>query len=144
MVAADAGSDVYLRPPRVSDLLRAETTTLSLAQGFGYGRRPYAYGGIGLLVDRTGNDRYAAEVFGQYLAGAATDHLRELAQRERERIFNLGYYTWVEQQGIDIETFMARKRSEFWVGLRDRLARWDRLIEAFNTRTGVAKLVDRG
>ncbi|MCB1760737.1 MAG: pyridoxal-5'-phosphate-dependent protein subunit beta, partial [Gammaproteobacteria bacterium] len=40
----------------------------------------------------------AAEVFGQHLLGAATDNLLELTLRERERIFNLGYYTWVEQQ----------------------------------------------
>ena len=41
----------------------------------------------------------ASEVYGEHLLGAATDHLRELTHEERERIFNLGYYTWVEQQG---------------------------------------------
>jgi len=41
----------------------------------------------------------AAEIFGRYLLGAATDHLLELTHRDRERIFNLGYFTWVEQQG---------------------------------------------
>ena len=30
----------------------------------------------------------------------ATDHLLELTHVERERIFNLGYFTWVEQQGV--------------------------------------------
>ena len=31
----------------------------------------------------------------------------ELDAPDRERIFNLGYYTWVEQQGIPLEVFEA-------------------------------------
>ncbi len=60
-----AGEDIYLCQPRFSDLLRDATTTLSMAQGFGYGLRPHASGGIGLLVDGGGHDRYMAEVFAQ-------------------------------------------------------------------------------
>ena len=30
--------------------------------------------------------------------------------RDRERIFNLGYYTWVEQQGVSVEDFTGRRR----------------------------------
>jgi HEAT repeat protein len=59
------GEDVYLAAPRFSDQLRDASTTLSLAQGFGYGARPDGSGGIGLLVDGAGHDRYLAEVFGQ-------------------------------------------------------------------------------
>ena len=43
------------------------------------------------------------------LLGPATDHFLELTHRDRERIFNLGYYTWVEQQGVSIEDFEARR-----------------------------------
>ena len=60
-----AGEDVYLCQPRFSDLLRDDTTTLSLGQGFAYGARPLGSGGIGLLVDGEGHDRYLAEVFAQ-------------------------------------------------------------------------------
>ncbi len=42
----------------------------------------------------------AAEIVGEHLLGAATDLLRELTYEERSRIFNLGYFTWVEQQGV--------------------------------------------
>ncbi len=59
------GEDVYLAAPRFSDQLRDPTTTLSLAQGFGYGLRPDGSGGIGLLIDDAGQDRYLAEVFAQ-------------------------------------------------------------------------------
>lgn len=37
----------------------------SLAQGFGFGMRPFAGGGIGILCDLAGNDRYEASVYGQ-------------------------------------------------------------------------------
>jgi cysteine synthase A len=79
----------------------------------------------------------AAEVFGEHLLGCATDHLRELGHLERERIFNLGYFTWVEQQGIPLEDFEARRDPAFWAGLRDTVAVWDDLIDDLNTRTGV-------
>jgi len=80
--------------------------------------------------DRTG----AAEIFGQYLAGLGTDHLKELSYTDRLGIFNLGYYTWVEQQGISLEAFEARKKPEFWTNLRSYLDEWDALIDEFNAK----------
>lgn len=76
----------------------------------------------------------AAETWGRCLAGLGTDHLRELTHEERNRIFNLGYYTWVEQQGVSIEDFEARRRQSFWKGLRGLLGEWDRMIVDFNRR----------
>jgi cysteine synthase A len=83
------------------------------------------------------DDVAAAEAYGEHQLGAATDHLRELDHRERERIFNLGYYTWVEQQGVSLEDFEARRDPAFWARLRDRVAAWDDLIDDLNARTGV-------
>ena len=79
----------------------------------------------------------AAGVFGEHLLGAATDNLIELTRIDRERIFNLGYYTWVEQQGISLEDFEARRRPEFWTGIHELAGDWDALIDEFNARTGV-------
>jgi hypothetical protein len=79
----------------------------------------------------------AAEVFGEHLLGAATDNLRELTWEERRRIFNLGYFTWVEQQGVSLEDFEARRDPAFWVELRKKLVEWDALIDELNARTGV-------
>jgi cysteine synthase len=79
----------------------------------------------------------AAEVVGEHLLGTATDHFLELGRVERERIFNLGYYTWVEQQGISLEDFQARRDPAFWSGLREVVAGWDDLIDDLNARTGV-------
>ena len=36
-------------------------------------------------------------------------HAIECTEHVRNRIFNLGYYTWVEQQGTPIELFDARR-----------------------------------
>jgi cysteine synthase A len=80
----------------------------------------------------------AAETFGQYMLGCGTDDMLELAREDRERIFNLGYYTWVEQQGISIEAFQERRRPEFWAGIRSLPAAWDERIDEFNARARAA------
>ncbi|HFD80756.1 MAG TPA: hypothetical protein ENK05_10260 [Gammaproteobacteria bacterium] len=41
------------------------TRYLSLCQGFGFGLRPKISGGVGLLLDRDGDDRYKVGIFGQ-------------------------------------------------------------------------------
>ena len=75
----------------------------------------------------------AAEFYGRYILGTATDHLLETNFRDRERIFNLGYYTWVEQQGVDNEDFEARRNQVFWDGLMSNVPKWDAMIEEFNS-----------
>ena len=80
----------------------------------------------------------AGATFGQHVLGADVDHLMELSGADRRRIFNLGYFTWVEQQGVSHDDFVARREPEFWTGLRERLAAWDTQIDEFNARTGVA------
>jgi cysteine synthase len=74
----------------------------------------------------------AAETFGRQLRGVATDHLEELDRRGRERIFNLGYYTWVEQQGISVKAFDERRSHGFWEGLLEFVPIWDEMIAKFN------------
>ena len=76
----------------------------------------------------------AAEVFGQHVVGASEDHVLDLVERDRERIFNLGYYTWVEQQGVGVDDFVARRHQTFWRDLRPLVTAWDELITAFNER----------
>ena len=80
----------------------------------------------------------AGEVFARWMLGASTDHLLETTLADRNRIFNLGYYTWVEQQGIPLAVFESRRHQRFWTGLRDLLPAWDARIEEFNQRTGLA------
>jgi cysteine synthase len=79
----------------------------------------------------------AAEVFGEHLLGQTTDNLLELTSEGRTRIFNLGYFTWVEQQGVSIDHFEARRDPEFWAAKQALAGKWDELIDEFNARTGV-------
>jgi hypothetical protein len=77
----------------------------------------------------------AGETYGAHLAGVATDHVLETTRADRDRIFNLGYFTWVEQQGVPIDEFEERRDPAFWTRTRDIVATWDELIGAFNERT---------
>ena len=78
----------------------------------------------------------AGEMFGQHLLGAADNDVLELTHAERSRIFNLGYYTWVEQQGVPLVEFEKRRAQGFWSELRHAASAWDRLITEFNARAG--------
>jgi cysteine synthase len=79
----------------------------------------------------------AGEVFGQHLLGAADNDVLELTHGERSRIFNLGYYTWVEQQGVPLEAFERRRAQGFWAELRRAAPAWDALIAEFNAAAGL-------
>jgi hypothetical protein len=79
----------------------------------------------------------AGEVFAGHVLAATDDHLIELTHIDRRRVFNLGYYTWVEQQGIALEEFDRRRDRAFWRKLQESVSAWDRLIEDFNRETGV-------
>ena len=74
----------------------------------------------------------AAEAYGRSILGATTDHMIELTRLERERVFNLGYYTWVEQQGTTLQDFDRRRDQSFWDGLMELVPVWDDMIEEFN------------
>jgi cysteine synthase len=79
-----------------------------------------------------------AEAFGRWMLGADADHVRCLTDDERRRIFNLGYFTWVEQRGVPVAEFGARRDPAFWTGLRASLVQWDEAIEEFNDRVAAS------
>ncbi len=65
------GDDTYACVPLVPDPVRARNQRqravhyVSQCQGYAFGRRPEISGGVGLLLDRTGDDRYEADLFAQ-------------------------------------------------------------------------------
>ena len=77
-----------------------------------------------------------ARCFEEFVLRAPTEHSLELNERDRGRVFNLGYFTWVEQQGVSLPDFEARRSPDFWEGLLECLPEWDRSIEAFNQEIG--------
>jgi cysteine synthase len=80
----------------------------------------------------------AAETFGRSLEAQGTGDMLHLTEEDRRRVFNLGYFTWVEQQGVSVEDFVVREDQAFWRSLRDLLPEWDEAIRAFNARSGMA------
>jgi cysteine synthase len=85
------------------------------------------------------DDDDAADVFRTHLENVDTDHFLQLSERDRARIFNLGYFTWVEQQGLSLEEFERRRSASFWKALPSLVTEaWDPMIAAVNRETGVA------
>ncbi|MGA1076045.1 MAG: pyridoxal-5'-phosphate-dependent protein subunit beta, partial [Ilumatobacteraceae bacterium] len=76
----------------------------------------------------------AAEAFGQHLGHVTTEHMIDMTEADRRRVFQLGYYTWVEQQGTPFELFEQRRHQDFWRGLRRYVGVWDDMIDEFNAR----------
>ena len=74
----------------------------------------------------------AAEAFGRYMLAAGTENFLEASHVDKKRMFNLGYYTWVEQQGVSVEDFESRRKQQFWDELRPLLKQWDVQILQFN------------
>jgi len=81
----------------------------------------------------------AAVDFHRNLRGQRIDHMKELDYYERKRIHNLKYYTWIEQQGRDVEELDAQwyDYDNYWGRLHDMADEIDELIEEFNRKTGL-------
>jgi cysteine synthase len=84
------------------------------------------------------DDREAAQVFDEHLGDVPTTHAIEMGPVERDRVFNLGYFTWVEQLDVSIPDFEMRRDQSFWTGLRPLVDQWDGMIEEFNAATGAS------
>ncbi len=73
-----------------------------------------------------------SNIYKKYLKEIDSDNMLELSQNDKERIFNLGYYTWVEQQGISLSNFEKRKDQQFWLDHYNHMTSLDDRIEKFN------------
>ncbi|HEY5633106.1 MAG TPA: pyridoxal-phosphate dependent enzyme [Burkholderiaceae bacterium] len=64
-----------------------------------------------------------------------TDNIAELSYRDRQRIHNLKYYTWVEQQGRTVDELQAQWYDEtYWTSVQGQIDAVDAAIAAFNAR----------
>ena len=73
-----------------------------------------------------------SNIYKKYLKEIDSDNMLELSQNDKERIFNLGYYTWVEQQGVSLSNFEKRKDQQFWLDHYNYMISLDDRIEKFN------------
>jgi HEAT repeat protein len=96
----DAGG-VHVHAPLYSDRHQ------SLSQGFSIGMRPDASGGVGVLIDVKGNDRYMADIYGQ---GASYWYsLGLLIDDDGNDTYNLGQYG--QGSGIHLSAGMLLDRA---------------------------------
>jgi hypothetical protein len=82
-------------------------------------------------------DAEAEAAISSHLLGADTEHVEVLTEIGRNRIFNLAYYTWVEQHGVEFADFEVRRSQDFWRHIQTFAPSWDSMIDEFNGRTGV-------
>ena len=73
----------------------------------------------------------------RYLTNTEGSEIEILNDSGRKRIFNLGYFTWVEQQGVSVDDFEIRRDLRFWHDIQAIAPIWDTMIQEFNARTGV-------
>jgi hypothetical protein len=80
----------------------------------------------------------AAVDYHHSLVGQRTDNLLELSYVERQRIHNLKYYTWIEQQQRELDELNAQWYDDsYWVSIQKKASEIDRLVNDFNKRTGL-------
>jgi len=81
----------------------------------------------------------AIKDYHRFIKGISTDNMKELTYYEKKRIHNLKYYTWIEQQGKDVEELDAQWYDwpNYWSEIHGQVDEIDRRIEEFNERTGL-------
>jgi cysteine synthase len=80
----------------------------------------------------------AAAAHRRHLGDPSVHAVLDLDARQRRRIFNLGYFTWVEQLGLDLDAFTVRRDQQWWDAMVPVVDRWDEMISEFNADTGLA------
>lgn len=81
----------------------------------------------------------AACDYHQNLQALTTDFMQELTYYDKKRIHNLKYFTWIEQQGKDLEELNAQwyDYENYWGSIHQQASKIDKLIKEFNQRTGL-------
>ena len=76
-----------------------------------------------------------------HILGLKTDNLLELTYADRKRVHNLKYYTWVEQQGRNVDELNALwyDTEGTWDAVHKQAKDLDDLINEFNEATGLLK-----
>lgn len=79
----------------------------------------------------------AVRDYHRYLMGITSDHLLELSYPERKRVHNLKYFTWIEQQGRDVDELNAQwyDYDQYWPAIQQQVDEIDALIREFNAKT---------
>ena len=75
----------------------------------------------------------------ELLMSISIDYVQELGYYDRKRIHNLKYFTWIEQQGRDVQELNDQwyDHEKYWGATFDQLEAVEGLIQEFNDRVGI-------
>ena len=92
-----------------------------------------------LTEERGAYSEIAAQQDIQLLSSITIDHMKELSYYDKKAVHNLKYYTWIEQQGKDVEELNAQwyDHENYWRGTFQQVDQIDELITKFNNRVGI-------
>jgi len=80
----------------------------------------------------------AARIHFKSLEHQKTDNTLELTYYDRLRVHNLKYYTWIEQQGKELEELNRQwYDKQYWKEIQKLTPKIDELIESFNKEVGL-------
>ncbi len=78
--------------------------------------------------------------FERSLMAQGLDWMKELTYWDKKRMHNLKYFTWIEQQGKELEELNAQwYDDDYWTKQFHAYEEWDELIKEFNAKTGLLK-----
>ncbi len=75
----------------------------------------------------------------EVLHSVSYNHTKELSYYDKKAIHNLKYFTWVEQQGKEVEELNRQwyDHEAYWTQTFEQVLELDKLIEDFNANTGL-------
>lgn len=85
-------------------------------------------------------DTRAAVDYNRYIADLGIDYMLETSYYDRKRMHNLKYFTWIEQQGRELEDLNAQwYDAAWWTDQFRSTAELDEKITEFNAKTGLLR-----
>lgn len=78
--------------------------------------------------------------YGKYIDDLGIDYMLETSYYDRKRMHNLKYFTWIEQQGKELDELNAQWYDEnYWKVQYESCQELDEKIKEFNEKTGLLK-----
>lgn len=84
------------------------------------------------------SEKQAAADDARWLKGITTDNMEDLTYVGKQRVHNLKYFTWVEQQGKTYEEIQAQwYQRDYWTEVQEQIPEIDAKIIEFNEKVGL-------
>jgi cysteine synthase len=84
-------------------------------------------------------EKDAVKDYHRHLMGQKTDAMIELGHYDKKRVHHLKYFTWIEQQGMELDELNAQwyDYPRYWENIQQMTPKIDELIVSFNEQVGL-------